>query len=187
MKTSYTLLFLLMLSLSSYGQLTWTTQITTNNSSEYANKLIKTQDGGYITVLNRVDTILNIPQNIEYNKIAIVKLDANGNIVFNKKISVKDSSFNYINDFIELPTGELLLNGFINTITSNDTTSGGLLIKTNIVGDTLWTKINYNNTGGGYSNKQLIGFNTKFWVLDAILTGPFDTLNYFIYEYDYNG
>jgi hypothetical protein len=184
MKALVTIL-LYVLTLQSYAQLTWTTQITTSNSSEFANKLIKTQDGGYITVLNDVDVVLNIPQNIGYNKIAIVKLDANGNIVFNKKISLKDSSTHYISDFIELPTGELLLCGYIETIALNDTTLGSLLIKTTPAADTLWTKININNLGTNYNS--LVGFANKFWTLDGIFTGQFDTLNYFIYEYDYNG
>ena len=108
MKKLITILLLFFITTINYAQ-TWTTQITPNNSSESAFKLIKTIDGGFVTVLNRVDTIMNIPQNIEYNKIAIVKLDANGNIVFNKKINIRDSSYVAVNDFIELSTGELLL------------------------------------------------------------------------------
>ena len=87
MKNLIIILSFLLFNISSYSQ-SWTTQITPNNSSENAFKLIKTIDGGYVTILNGVDTINNFPQNIIYNKIAIVKLDANGNIVFNKKINI---------------------------------------------------------------------------------------------------
>jgi len=187
MKTLITF-FLILVATTGFTQNSWTTQLTDNNSSEYAIKLIKVQDGGYVTVLNRVDTIVNIPQNIEYNKIAIVKLDANGNMVFNKKINIKDSSLIRINDFIELPTGELLLSGRMIEKQSGGL-SGSLLIKTDALGDTLWTVYTVGNLGNNSVSVwyNLIDFSTKFWALDAFLTGSSSTLEYFIYEYDYNG
>jgi len=171
-----------------YAQ-TWTTQITPNNSSESAFKLIKTIDGGFVTVLDGVDEIDNIPQNISYNKIAVVKLDVNGNIVFNKKINVQDSSDVRINDFIELPTGEFLLSGGIIEKTYNGQASS-ILVKTTAMGDTLWIVRNSGKSGACnsvYGCPNLIDFSNRFWTVDALLSGPFDTLNYFIYEYDYNG
>ncbi|MBL1232632.1 MAG: T9SS type A sorting domain-containing protein [Flavobacteriales bacterium] len=165
-----------------YAQQAWTTQISPDNSSEMATKLIKTQDGGFLTVLYGVDVVVNTPQNITYNKIAIVKLDNGGDTVFYKKINIKDSTRVHINDFIEIPTGELLLNGSVTTVTSNDTTKGTLLVKTTNMGDTLWTKINYNHLGTGSSGYNIIGFTNKFWRVEGIANN-----NMFIYEYDYGG
>jgi len=189
MKKLITILLLFFITTINYAQ-TWTTQITPNNSSESAFKLIKTIDGGFVTVLNRVDTIMNIPQNIEYNKIAIVKLDANGNIVFNKKINIRDSSYVAVNDFIELSTGELLLSVAIIDGSANKQRSS-ILIKTDLLGDTLWVVKNngYNGACLGFSSAcaNLIDFNSKFWALDALFIPPYDTLKTFIYEYDYDG
>jgi len=189
MKNLIIILSFLLFNISSYSQ-SWTTQITPNNSSENAFKLIKTIDGGYVTILNGVDTINNFPQNIIYNKIAIVKLDANGNIVFNKKINIKDSTEVRINDFIELPNGEFIISGGILEKIDNGQRSS-LLIKADALGDTIWTVKTLGNNGACFgfsaSCNNLIDFNNKFWALDALNTPPYDTLKTFIYEYDYNG
>ena len=86
----------------------------TKNSEydEWASELILTSEGGYIVVGRSISWAWPTPDNVD--DILIVKLDGNGNIIWNKKIHLRN--YDRATSVVEDNYGNYVLTGF----TSND-------------------------------------------------------------------
>ena len=128
----------------------------TKNSDyeEWASEVILTSEGGYIVVGRSISWAWPTPDNVD--DILIVKLDVNGNIIWNKKINLRN--YDRATSVVEDNDGNYVLTGF----TSNDDSDksdvffgkvdkqGKVLIKTAI-------KITKNYDGGYSLSKTLDG------------------------------
>ena len=128
----------------------------TKNSDyeEWASEVILTSEGGYIVVGRSISWAWPTPDNVD--DILIVKLDGNGNIIWNKKIHLRN--YDRATSVVEDNDGNYVMTGF----TSNDDSDksdvffgkvdkqGNVLIKTAI-------KITKNYDGGYSLSKTVDG------------------------------
>ena len=114
---------------------------------EWASEVIQTSDGGYVVVGRSISWAWPTPNNVD--DILIVKLDGSGNIIWNKKIHLRN--FDRATSVVEDNDGNYVLTGFTSSDDANKSdvffakvdTQGNVLLKTAI-------KIT-NNYDGGYS------------------------------------
>jgi hypothetical protein len=111
---------------NSLGDTLWT-RIINSGENDFCAKIIETSDMGFAVLANRVSSSNN-------SKVILIKLDGSGVIQWQKtflKGGFGCTSYSFI---------EKLQGGYLICGTKVDTSRGGLLINTNSVGDTLWTK-----------------------------------------------
>lgn len=132
---------LYIIKLTANGQIVWNRQIQESGFSLKIHNLCKTNDGNYALV---GEALTNGPTTISGY---FIKIDDNGNKVWSK-IYASKSNFSALNTVKQLNTNDYILIG-VNNVENNDQF---YFIKTNSVGDTLWTK-NYgtNFTEIGYT------------------------------------
>src|SRR5436853_1471712 len=115
------------------GDTLWT-RIINSGENDFCVKVIQTSDLGFAVLSNRINSGNN-------SKIVLIKLDAFGIIQWNKTFLNPVSGLTGYS-FIEKMQGGYLICG-------SKTHAEGLLINTNALGDTLWTKI-YGHSSSGY-------------------------------------
>jgi hypothetical protein len=118
---------------NSFGDTLWT-RIINSGENDFCEKVIQTSDLGFAVLINRVNSSNN-------SKIMLVKLNSTGVIQWHKTF------LNSVYGLTGYSLIEKMQGGYM--ICGGKTYSEGLLINTNPVGDTLWTKI--------------YGHTTSFW------------------------
>jgi hypothetical protein len=113
--------------LNSNGVTQWSKVLGTVLDIDYAWSVKQTSDGGYIIGGNS-GAISST------GDILLIKLDANGNVVWSKMIGDGNVSLNDCRSIIETSSGNYLMSGI------GGVNDEGLVVMLNNAGDTLWTK-----------------------------------------------
>ncbi len=117
-----------------------------NEFEESGSDVIKTSSGDYVVVGTSISWEWPMPDNMD--DILIVKLDGNGNILWNKKIHHRN--YDSGNSIVEDNDGNYVITGF--TSSSTETKSDVFFGKVDPQGNVLTKKaINISNNDGGYS------------------------------------
>ena len=146
------------------------------------NAIKQTFDGGYIVTGQTTGTQAN------YYDVSWIKLNSNGNTVWSKKFTPPPPD--YIGtgtDVIQtVDSGYAILANINDTIGAN-ITNAGLLIKTSMNGDTLWTK-KFKYRAGTVTNSIKLTSDSGFIIVGtiALTTGPF-SFNVYLIKTDANG
>ena len=120
------------------GDTLWTKAID-NSFYEYGRSVIQTNDGGFLITGWGQTPNSGI-------KLILFKTDGNGNVLWNNYIGGEFSSCG--NSIQQTSDGGFIITGYI---TSNEAPADLYLVKTNVNGDTLWTK-RFSENGNCYGN-----------------------------------
>lgn len=118
----------LVIKINSNGDTLWTKSMGIGDGDELTDRLIPTKDGGFAIFgqsCNKKET------NCDYY---LMKLDSNGNKLWNKTYSWTSTSWELPMAMIETPEGGFLLGGYI------DGVFVAFLVKTDSLGNVLWQK-----------------------------------------------
>ena len=114
-----------------YGDTLWTKKISLGHGDELVSKVTKTLDGGYVIYGQACNQAITNCDNF------IIKLDSNANLLFTKKYSFNNLSFEQSGGIVELSDSCLYLFG--NTELAIDE-ENAFLIKIDKKGNVIWQK-----------------------------------------------
>lgn len=140
-------------------------------------KMIATSDGGY-ACLAATDFV-----NFQFNKISLIKCDANGDTLWVKKYALNDSSVYFPKTLIEIPgIGFCFVSIFYQKPYPN--AGNGIVYFTNFNGDELWSKDFFDSSSSAISNhySDLITLSNNSL---AVLGGLFPYK--YLHELDFSG
>ena len=143
MRKRYVLILVLIISVSSLysqGEVLWN-RVYGGIGNEGINSMIQTQDGGYAIAA------YTTPSGVNYNDNWLIKTDINGDTLWTKNFGTDEADFPL--SIIQTQDGGLAIAGTTNDLVGS---YNGWLMKTDIYGETLWSKI--------YNGKNNIGIRS---------------------------
>jgi len=125
--------FVIYLKTDSIGDTLWSKYFEENYglSNGIGKSVVQTSDGGYIVLGNTNDAMGHLS--------TLIKLNSNGDTTWTKTLYFQEGD-NYLNSIKQTPDGGYIIAGSAKTESSPYSGALALLIKTDMNGDTLWTK-----------------------------------------------
>lgn len=136
-------------------------------------KMIATTDGGY-ACLAATDYV-----NFQFNKISLIKCDANGDTVWTQKYSLNDSSVYFPDELVEISNGLLILSRYKEYLSSE---FKNVIYFLNSVGNVLTYHINDDPANIAFFSLKAVALSLDTVV---VLGGPYP--NMFLSLYDTSG
>ena len=155
--------------IDSEGNNEWIKTFGRNNDSEGAYAALETSDGGYIITgyADDYEQINSYPYSALYTDILIIKLDANGNKLWQKKI--RDHETGYAYDIVEDIEGNLIIAGYVRYVIGVWRQNDGYLLKLDSEGNKIWSRW---YASEGMSNDG-IDVDEKFYALEQTFDGGY--------------
>lgn len=118
------------------GNINWQVGLQDDTLELYPHRMIQTQDGGYVIAGRMWDVALNTHKPAGF----LIKLDANGTILWDSLYRDTDTLSFEFNAIVETPDGGLLVAGIAPQY-HNNTDTPLLLAKMNSLGSVIWSKV----------------------------------------------
>jgi hypothetical protein len=150
-KAAWAIILCICLSETSFGQQTWE-RVYGGVENEEAKAIQQTTDGGYIVGGNTYS--YGVGNGAGKSNMYLVKLDANGDTLWTRHYG-ENSKYEFMEGLQQTADGGYILAGSKSLGSASGTTEI-FLVKTNLIGDTLWTKTYGNSVGlvSAYSIEQ---------------------------------